>query len=98
MGCAPDAMSAKVRQRLDVYRAIALRDGARMHSLAAEILDKEKVEGFAWARFLLSTAMLGAHASGRADEVSRLWSKHGNALYQGGVIPPEVVYVVNWKG
>ena len=98
MGCAPDTMSPQVRQRLDVYRAIALRDGAQMHRLAAAILDGQRIEGYAWARFLLTTAMLGAHASGRSDEAARLWIKHGRALYPDGLIPAEVVYVASWKG
>jgi spermidine synthase len=98
IGCGPEAMSPQVRKRLEVYRAIALRDGARMHSLAAGMLDREKVEGYAWARFLLATAMLGAHASGRSDEARRLWTTHGRALYADGVIPPEVVYIANWTG
>jgi hypothetical protein len=98
IGCAPDAVSPQVRQHLDVYRAIAMRDAARMYSLAGGMLDGQKIEGYAWARFLLTTAMLGAHASGRSDEAKRLWLKHGSALYPDGLIPSEVVYVANWKG
>ena len=97
-GCASEKMSPQVRERLDVYRAIALRDGARMLSLAGGMLDSQKIEGYAWARFLLTTAMLGAHASGNSGEATRLWSKHGPALYPDGVVPPEVVFVANWKG
>jgi len=96
-GCAPEKMSPQVRERLDVYRAIALRDGARMLSLAGGMLDTQKIEGYAWARFLLTTAMLGAHASGNGSEAARLWSKHGPALYSDGLVPSEVVYVANWK-
>jgi hypothetical protein len=97
-GCAPEKMSPLVRERLDVYGAIALRDGARMLSLAGGMLDTQKIEGYAWARFLLTTAMLGAHASGNSGEATRLWKKHGRALYPDGLVPSEVVYVANWKG
>jgi hypothetical protein len=97
-GCALDAMSPQVRQRMEIYRAISLRDGAQMHRLAAGLLDAERIEGYAWARFLLTTAMLGAHASGRSDEARRLWNKHARPLYPDGLIPAEVVYVANWKG
>jgi hypothetical protein len=45
-GCAPEAMSAEVRQRMEVYRAIALRDAAGMHKLAATMLDTQAVKGF----------------------------------------------------
>ena len=98
IGCAPEKLSPQVRERLEVYRAIAMRDASRMHSLAAGILDKQKVEGYAWARFLLTTAMLGAHASGQSTEARRLWKSHGTALYPDGLIPSEVLYVAGWKG
>jgi spermidine synthase len=97
-GCAPERISPQVRERLDVYRAIAVRDGARMLGLAGGMLDSQKIEGYAWARFLLTTAMLGAHASGNSAEATRLWNKHGPALYPDGLYPIEVVYVANWKG
>ena len=97
IGCAPEAMNPEVRKRLEVYRAIALRDAAGMHGLAAAMLDGQPIKGYAWARFLLTTAMLGAHGSGRTDEARRLWSAHGNALYPDGLVPADVVYVANWK-
>ena len=97
-GCAPEGMSAEVRQRMEVYRAIALRDAAGMHKLAAKMLDSQAIKGFAWAKFLLTTAMLGAHASGRGDEAHRLWRSHGRALYPDGLVPADVAYVANWKG
>ena len=97
-GCAPGDMSPEVRQRLDVYRAIAGRDAGRMLGIAGAMLDGQAIEGFAWARFLLTTAMLGAHASGRGEEARRLWRAHGKPLYPDGLIPPDVVYVANWKG
>ena len=97
IGCTPDKLSPLVRERLDLYRAIALRDAAAMHSVAARMLDSQKVEGYAWARFLLAVGMLGAHASGNSAEARRLWSTHGPALYPDGLIPAEVIYIANWK-
>ena len=98
IGCAPEAMSPEVRQRMEVYRAIATRDAVGMHRLDTAMLAGQAIKGDAWARFLLTTAMLGAHASGRGDEAQRLWRAHGNALYPDGLVPAEVVYVANWKG
>jgi len=98
IGCEVQDMHPSVRERLAVYRAIALRDAGRMYELSAATLDGGPVEGFAWARFLLTTGMLGAHASGRSDHARRLWLRHGTALYADGRIPPEVVYVANWSG
>ncbi|MGH8673389.1 MAG: spermidine synthase, partial [Burkholderiales bacterium] len=92
MGCAREDMHLAVRQRLDVYRAIALRDARGMYDRAAAMLDGQAIEGFAWAKFLLTTAMLGAHASGRSEEAQRLWRSHGRALYPDGLTPAEVVY------
>jgi hypothetical protein len=69
-----------------------------MHRLAATMLDGQAIKGLAWAKFLLTTAMLGAHASGRGDEARRLWSSHAAALYPDGRMPAEVAYVANWKG
>jgi hypothetical protein len=97
-GCTAESMSPEVRQRMEVYRAIALRDAVGMHKLAATMLDSQAIKGYAWARFLLTTAILGAQASGRRDEAHRLWRSHAPGLYPDGRIPAEVVYVANWKG
>ena len=97
-GCARGDMSPEVQQRLDVYRAISERNAPRMLDIARAVLDGQRIEGYRWARFLLTTAMLGAHVSGQGDEARRLWRAHGIALYPDRSIPPDVVYVANWKG
>lgn len=97
IGCARADLSAEVQQRMDLYRSIAHRDAERMLERGRTMLDGQRIEGFGWARFILLTAMVGAHASGQGEEARRLWRQHGTALYHNGGIPPHVVYVANWK-
>ena len=64
---------------------------------ARAMLDGQTVEGFEWARFLLTAAMVGAHASGQSEEARRLWRVHGMPLYRGIAMPAYLPYVANWK-
>ena len=96
-GCARGQASAEVRERLELYRSVAHRDAERMLERGRALLDGKRLEGIAWARFVLLAAMVGAHASGRGDEALRLWRKHGMPLYPDASVPPQVVYVANWK-
>ncbi|MGH8634203.1 MAG: hypothetical protein ACRET7_08730, partial [Burkholderiales bacterium] len=50
-----------------------------------------------WGRYLLLTAMLGAHVAGEHEEAQRIWRVYGTALYSGGAIPRHVAYVANLK-
>ncbi len=97
IGCARGEIGPEVQKRLDVYRVIAQRDAAGMLNQARAMLQGQPVEGFAWARFLLTTAMVGAHASGQSEEARRLWHLHVVPLYRDTPIPLYVVYVANWK-
>ena len=97
IGCARAEVSKEIQTRLDVYRAISQRDGVGMLNKARAMLDEQRIEGFNWARFLLTTAMVGAHASGQSEEARRLWRVHGVPLYRGVSIPAYVTYVANWK-
>ncbi len=96
-GCGSGGPGPEVQKRLAVYRAIAERDARQMLDIAGGMLDREAVEGLPWARFLLTTAMLGAHAAGQTGEARRLWQVHGSALYRDLPIPPYVIYVANWS-
>lgn len=96
-GCAPRAMDVGVRQRLELYAAVAQRDGTQMIERARALLDQQPVEGLSWARFLLLAGMVGAHAAGRSDEAQDLWRDHGVPLYRNAGIPPYAVYAANWK-
>ena len=80
-----------------MYRSVAHRDAERMLERGRALLDGKRLEGIAWARFVLLAAMVGAQASGRGDEARRLWREHGVPLYPNSQVPPHVVYVANWK-
>ncbi|HEY7658704.1 MAG TPA: fused MFS/spermidine synthase [Burkholderiales bacterium] len=96
LGCAPGKLAPRVRERLELYSAIAARDGHSMLARGRALLEQGRTEGGDdWGRYLLLTAILGAHAAGEADEAHRLWRTYGAALYRGGVIPPQVIYVNN---
>ncbi|MGH8641829.1 MAG: spermidine synthase, partial [Burkholderiales bacterium] len=96
LGCAPGNIAPRVRQRLELYAAIAARDGRSMLSRARSLLEQGQAEGGDdWGRYLLLTAMLGAHAAGEAEEARRLWRAYSAVFYPRGVIPPHVIYVSN---
>jgi len=48
-----------------------------------------------WGRYLLATAMLGAHAVGEHEEGRQLWERYRNTFYPRGEIPPYMVYLAN---
>ncbi len=93
LGCAP--RSPEVREKLEVYAAIAARDKRAMLARARALLSRPAREGDNWGRYLLITAMLGALATGEREEARRLWESYGSKLYPGGDIPPYVVYLAN---
>src|SRR5262245_7564498 len=96
LGCAPGKLAPRVRERLELYAAIAARDGRGMLSRGRALLEQGRGEGGDdWGRYLLLTAMLGAHAAGEREEAQRLWRVYSAALYPRGVIPPQVIYVSN---
>jgi spermidine synthase len=93
LGCTP--RSSDVRDRLEVYEAIAARDARAMVERASALLAAPEEVDDEWGRYLLVTAMLGAHAAGEREEAQRLWQIHGSALYPSGEIPPYVIYVAD---
>jgi predicted membrane-bound spermidine synthase len=95
LDCAPARQSPQLRERLDVYAAIAARDARAMLERARALLAGPARGGDEWGRFLLLTAMLGGHVAGEHEEAGRLWLKYRTAFYPNGEIPPNVVYVVN---
>jgi len=96
LACAPGTLAPRVRERLELYSAIAARDGRNMLARGRALLEQGRAEGGDdWGRYVLLTAILGAHAAGEAEEAHRLWRAYGAALYPRGVIPPQVIYVNN---
>jgi len=92
LGCAP--RSAHIRDRLDVYAAVAARDPKAMLSRARALLAGPAQGGDNWGRYLLSTAILGACAAGEYPEAAELWKRYGRALYPSGNVPPYLVYLL----
>jgi len=96
LDCPPGKLSPHVRQRLELYAAIAARDAPAMQARARALLKQGAAEGGDdFGRFLLLTAMLGARAAGDHGEARRLWSAYGTVLYRGADIPAHVRYVAN---
>ncbi|MGH8660600.1 MAG: spermidine synthase, partial [Burkholderiales bacterium] len=96
LDCAPGKLAPRVRERLEVYAAIAARDGRAMLTRARALLEQGAVDGGDdFGRYLLLTAMVGARAAGEHDEALRIWHKFGTPLYRGTPIPPHVSYVAN---
>jgi predicted membrane-bound spermidine synthase len=96
LDCAPGKLAPRVRQRLELYAAIAARDGRAMLTRARGLLEQGRTEGGDdWGRYLLLAGMLGAHIAGEKQEANRLWGAYGSALYPHGAMPPYVAYVNN---
>jgi len=95
LGCTP--RSSEVRDRLEVYAAIAARDARGMVERARALLAGPAKGGDDWGRYLLVTAMLGAHAAGEHEEAQRLWKDYRSALFPGAEIAPYVVYLTNLR-
>jgi spermidine synthase len=95
LGCSP--RSARLREELDVYAAIAARDARAMLERASALLAAPSREGDDWGRYLLDTAMLGAHAAGKRTDALQLWIKYSAAFYPRGAYPPATIYLVNLR-
>ena len=93
LGCTP--RSRHVRDRLDIYAAIAAQDPKAMLERASALLAGPAQGGDSWGRYLLSTAMLGAQASGNHAEAQNLWARYVRAFYPKGDIPPYMVYLAD---
>ena len=95
--CAPGKLAPRVRERLELYAAIAARDAPAMLARASGLLDQGGTAegGDDWGRYLLLAAMLGARSAGDAEEARRIWKKYGTTLYRAGAIPAHVTYVAN---
>src|SRR5712691_10298048 len=93
LDCTP--RSSSVRGRFEVYGAVAARDAHAMLARARALLGELAQSGDDWSRYLLGTAMLGAHAAGEHEEARRLWNTYGSTLYPRGEIPPHMVYLAN---
>jgi predicted membrane-bound spermidine synthase len=97
LDCASGKLAPWVRQRLELYAAIAARDAGAMLARARALLAQGGAAegGYDWRRYLLLTAMLGAQVAGEHEEALRIWRAYGSTLYPEGVIPPHVIYVAN---
>jgi spermidine synthase len=95
LSCVP--RSSHVRDRLDVYAAIASLDARRMLERARTLLAGPAVGGDEWGRFLLSTAVLGAQVAGEHAEATEIWQRYGRTLYPAGDFPPYMLYLADLK-
>jgi len=96
LGCTP--RSQHVRDRLEVYAAIAARDPRAMLERARALLAGPAKGGDDWGRYLLTTAVLGAHAAGEHAEALRLWKAYQAAFFPSGEIPPYLIYLLALQG
>jgi len=95
IGCPLARAPREVREHFGLYAAVAARDGAAMLERARDLLERDPVGGEPWRRFLLLTAVLGAHASGNSDEARRLLDAHKDL--QRPPLAPFERYLAGWK-
>jgi spermidine synthase len=92
-GCAAERLAPEVRRRFQVYDAVARRDARAMLRRARGALDADATADDAWKRFLLLTAVLGAHAAGDHEEARTLWKDRAGEIFTE--MAPYAVYVAN---
>ena len=92
LGCKP--RSDEVRERLEVYAAVAAHDARAMLALARALLAGPPRGGDNWGRYLLSVGMLGADAAGDGGAARELWERYRSAFYPKGDAPVYVVYLL----
>jgi hypothetical protein len=63
-----------------LLQAVAMRDAARMTTLASAMLEEADAEA---KTYLLHAAMLGALARDRSDQAVAIWRAHGEKLHHG---------------
>ena len=83
-----------MKDRLDLYAAIASRDAKAMLSRARTLLEGPPTGGDTWGRYLLGTALLGAVASGDPQEAQKLWNTYRGRLYPSGEVPLYIYYLL----
>src|SRR5260221_1829337 len=92
LDCTP--RSSSVRERLELYGAIAARDAHAMLARARALLAGPARGGDEWGRYLLGTAMLGAYAARDHEEGLRLWETYRFTCYPRETLPYRV-YLTN---
>jgi predicted membrane-bound spermidine synthase len=95
LACTP--RSAHVRDRLEVYAAVAAHDPKAMLARARALLEGPPRGGDAWGRYLLGVAMLGAVAAGDRGQAQELWMRYRASFYPDGSVPIYVVYLLSGR-
>ena len=88
--CTEPGWPQAVRQRMDLYRAIAERDAAGMLAAARSALAAASGSDD-WRRYALSAGLLAARSTSDSTAAEDLWQRYGPALYPDGKLSPELV-------
>jgi hypothetical protein len=91
--CRKEYGSRFLLMRLELYRAVAARDGAAMVAAARAAL--ESTAGTSeWRRYVLNAGLLGARSIGADAEGQLLWRRYGIDLYADQGLSIELVMLL----
>ena len=96
-GCAAEAGARRYGSEGGLQRDRAARCSGHDPARRGDARRPGDYKGYAWARFVLTTAMLGAHVSGRGDEHGDYGASTAARSIRGRPDSADVVYVANWK-
>lgn len=85
----------KVQAWLELYRAVALRDGESMLAIGRFLLEQSLYADRPHQSYLINATMLGAVSVGHRREAFAVWSKYGMKHYDAGGLPSFMKLVVS---
>ena len=75
---------------LDLYRAVARRDGESMAAASARLLEDDAGIPAVLHSYILSAGMLGDIAAGRPDAARNVWERHAGQVFADRELPTHV--------
>ncbi|MDH3747482.1 MAG: hypothetical protein OER97_04695, partial [Gammaproteobacteria bacterium] len=80
---------------INLYRAVARRDGKAMYRTARLMLDSSPEEDNTRLAYAISAAMLGAVSVGRHRDAYDVWTEYGVDFYNGRTLPAHMKLIVS---
>lgn len=84
-----------IQKQLELYRAVAMRDGDSMFEIGRVLLGESLDFDRPYKSYLINAAMLGAVSVGRRREAFDIWTQYGMNHYDANSIPPFMKLVLS---
>ena len=76
-----------MKKQIELYRAVAMRDGQSMFAIGRFLLEQSLFVDRAQKSYLINAAMLGAVSVGRRREAYDIWTEYGMQHYDANRLP-----------